>query len=205
MATSLSNLPDKLSEINKKECKSCKERENITINCKYINHKANRLIDKCERCNNKSYKLADALKEKFPNTYRFCNKDNNKFILSLRKGVYPYEYMDNFERFNETSLSPSKSFYSELNLEDISDEDYNHAKKVWDTVKIKDLGEYRDLYVQSDTLLLADIFENFRKVCLDIYPLDPAHFLSARGLAWEACLKKTRVNLELLTDNVYYS
>ena len=128
MPTSLSNLTDNLSEINKKECKSCKERENISINCKCINHKDNRLIYKCKRCNSKSYKSIDALKEEFPNTYRFCNKDLNKFILLLRKGVYPYEYMDSWERFDETELPQLSSFYSELNLEDISDEDYNHAK-----------------------------------------------------------------------------
>ena len=197
MATSLSNLTDNLSEINKKECKSCKERENISINCKYINHKDNRLIYKCKRYNNKSHKSVDALKEKFPNTYRSCNKDLNKFILLLRKGVYPYEYMDSLERFNETELLSQKSFYSKLNSEDISDED---AKKAWNEFKIKNLGEYHDLYVQSDTLLLADVFESFRNVFVSIYELDPAHFLSAPGLAWRACLNKTGIKLELLTD-----
>ena len=150
--TSLSTLTDNFSEINKKECKSCKERENISINCKYINHEDNRLIYKCKRCNNKSYKSVDALKEKFPIIYRFCNKDPNNFILLLRKGVYPYEYMDSWERFDETELPSQKSFYSELNLEGISDEDYNHVKRVWDTFNVKNLGDYLDLYVQSDTL-----------------------------------------------------
>ena len=183
MATSLSNLTDNLSEINKKECKSCKEREKISINCKYIKHENNNLIYKCNRCNNKSYKSVGALKKKFPNTYRFCNKDISKFILLLRKGVYPYEYMDSWGRFNETSLPSKESFSNELNLEGISDKDYLHAQKVWEVFQIKDLGEYHDLYVQSDTLLLADVFKNFRKMCLDIHQLDPAHFLSAPGLA----------------------
>ena len=107
--------------------------------------------------------------------------------------------MDSWERFNETSLPDKESFYSELNKEDITDEDYAHAQKVWKVFKIKNLGEYQDLYVQSDILLLADVFENFRDKCLDKYQLYPIHFLSAPALAWQACLKKTGVELELLT------
>ena len=98
------------------------------------------------------------------------------------------------------SLPPKEAFYSNLNLEDITDKDYTHAQKVWDVFEIKNLGEYYDSYVQSDTLLLSDIFENFRNMCLKIYELDPVYFVSAPGLAWQACLKKTRVKLELLTD-----
>ena len=102
---------------------------------------------------------------------------------------------------NETSLPDKEYFYSEINTEHITDEDYLHTQKVWNTFKIKNLGEYHDLYVQSDTSLLADVFENFRDKCIEKYELDPAHFLSAPGLAWKACLKKTNVELELLTDN----
>ena len=138
--------------------------------------------------------------EKFPRIYQFCEGDLNRFALSLRKGVYPYEYMDSWEKFYETALPPKKDFYSNLNLENISDEDYTHAQKIWDVFEIKNLGEYHDLYVQSDTLLLADIFENFRNMCLNIYELDPVYFVSAPGLAWQACLKKTGVKLELITD-----
>ena len=152
------------------------ERNKIKSECQYIKHKDNRLIYKCKKCDDISNKSADALKEKFPNTYQLCNEDLNKFIL-LRKGVYPYEYMDSWERFNETSLPPKESFYSELNLEDISDKDYLHVQKVWDVFEIKNLGEYHDLYVQSDTLLLADVFEKFRNTCIEIYELNPAHFL----------------------------
>ena len=108
----------------------------------------------------------------------------------LKKGVYPYEYMDRWERFNETSLPPKKDFYGELNLEDISNEDYTHAQKVWDVFEIRNLGEYQDFHVQTDTFLLADVFEKFRDTCTEIYGLDPSHFLSAPGLAWQACLKK---------------
>ena len=108
--------------------------------------------------------------------------------------------MDSWERFNETSLPPKKSFYSELNLEDISDKDYLHAQKVWDVFEIRNLGEYHDLYVQTDTSLLPDVYENFRNMCLEKYQLDSAYFVSAPGLAWQACLKKTGVKLELITD-----
>ena len=134
------------------------------------------------------------LSEKFPNTYQFCNRDLNKFSLLLRKGVYPYEYMDSWEKFNETELPDKESFYSELNKEGITDEDYVHAQKVWDTFNIKRLGEYHNLYIQVDTLQLADVFENFRNMCIEIHQLDPAHFLLA-GLAWQAFLNKTGVEL----------
>ena len=109
--------------------------------------------------------------------------------------------MDSWKRFKEKSLPDKESFYSELNNEHITDEDYEHAQKVCDTFKTKNLGEYHDLYVQSDTALLADVFENFRDKCIEIDELDPAHFLSAPGLSWKAALKKTKVELELLTDN----
>ena len=93
------------------------------------------------------------------------------------------------------TLPPKEAFYSNLNLEDISDEDYAHAQKVWDVFEIKNLGEYHDLYVQRDTLLLEDVFENFRNKCLEIYELDPVYFVSATGLAWQVYLKKTEVEL----------
>ena len=108
--------------------------------------------------------------------------------------------MDSWEIFDETSLPDKKAFYSNLNLEDITDEDYAHAQKVWGVFEIRNWGKYHDLYVQSDTLLLADVFESFRNISLGIYGHDPAYFVSAPGLAWQACLKETKVELELLTD-----
>ena len=108
--------------------------------------------------------------------------------------------MDSWEKFDETALPPKEAFYSNLNLEDVSDEDYVHAQKVWDVFEIKNPGKYHDLYVQSDTLLLADVFENFRNKCLEKYQFDPVYFVSAPQLAWQACLKKTVVTLELITD-----
>ena len=108
--------------------------------------------------------------------------------------------MDNWERFNETLLSNKESFYSSLNMENIDDIDYRHGNNMFKKFKLKNLVEYHDLYVQSDTLLLADVFENFKSTCIKVYELDPAHFLSLPGLVWQACLKKTNVKLELLTD-----
>ena len=84
--------------------------------------------------------------------------------MLLRKSVYPYEYMDSLEKFDETTLPAKKDFYSKLNLENISDEDYLHAQKVLEVFEIRNLGEYHDLYVKNDTLLIADVFENFRNV-----------------------------------------
>ena len=120
--------------------------------------------------------------------------------MLLRKGVYLYEDMDNWEKFDETTAPPKEAFYSQLKLEDISDADYAYAQKVWEVFGIKNPGEYYDLYAQSDTLFLADVFENFWIMCLEIYELDPVYFLSAPGFAWQAYLKKTGVKLELLTD-----
>ena len=108
--------------------------------------------------------------------------------------------MDSCQKFDETSLPDKEAFYSNLNMEDIMDVDYRHGKKVFKEFKLKHLGDYHDLYVQSDTLLLADVFENFRNTYIKVYELDPAHFLSLPGLAWQACLKKTKIKLELLTD-----
>ena len=109
--------------------------------------------------------------------------------------------MDSWERFDETSLPDKEAFYSNLNMEDITDVDYRHANRVFKNLRSKNLGDYHDLYVQSDTLLLTDVLENFRNMCIEVYELGPAHFLSAPGLAWQACLKKTGAELKLLTDS----
>ena len=108
--------------------------------------------------------------------------------------------MNNWERLDETSLPDTESFYISLNMENIDDIDYRHGNNVFKKFKLKNLGEHHDLYVKSDTLILADVFENLRNMCIKVYELDPAHFLSLPGLAWQACLKKTNVKLELLTD-----
>ena len=124
----------------------------------------------------------------------------DKIKLFSRKGVYPYDYMNSIEKFDETKLPDKDKFYSKLNYCDISDEDYEHAKKVWCEFEMKTMGDYHDLYLKSDVLLLADVFEEFRNVCLENYNLDPAWYYTAPGLAWDASLKLTNVELELLTD-----
>ena len=153
MSTSPSKLVDNLSEglHNNRcvDCKSCLE---------YMKNKDEKLIFRCFRCK-KNYEK-DPNKElikRFANTYSFCSKDFNKFILLLRKGVYPDEYMDYWKRSDETSLPNKESFYSSLNMENINDIDYGHGNNVFKKFKLKNLGGYHDLYVQSDTLLLADV------------------------------------------------
>ena len=188
MSSSLSKLVDNLSEgiHNNKflDCNSCLDYVRITKNEK--------LLLKCFNCNNYyKKKFNKDLIKKLKNTYSFCNSSTtgssssesiNKFILLLRKGVYPYEYMDNWERFHETSLSSKETFYSNLNMEDIDDIDYRHGNNVFNKFKLNNLGDYHDPYVQRETLL-ADVFENFRDMCLKESELDPAHFLSLPGLA----------------------
>ena len=152
MSNAFSNLVDNLSERLHSgkciDCKSCLD---------YMSVKDYQLIFRCFKCkkNYKKYFNKELIK-KFANIYEFCNEDINKFILLLRKGVYPYEYMDSWERFNETSLADKEAFYSSLNMEDGDD---RHAKRVFKSLNKKNLGDYPDLYVQSDTLLIADVFE----------------------------------------------
>ena len=120
--------------------------------------------------------------------------------LLTRKGVFPYDYVSSMEKLSETQLPPKEEFYSKLNDEDISDDDYKHAIDIWNTFKCKTIRDYHDLYLKSDVLLLSDVFENFRKTCLKHYKLDPAHYYTSPGLAWDACLKETGQELQLLHD-----
>ena len=139
-------------------------------------------------------------KKKIKEELKITSTLSNGSDLLYKKGIYPYEYMDSFEKFSETSLPKKKDFYSKLNDEHITEYEYAHAKKVWKTFNCKTLGDYHDLYVKTDVALLADVFENFRKLCLRQYGLDPAHYFTSPGLSWDALLKKTGVELELLTD-----
>ena len=130
----------------------------------YTNFKDDLIEYKCLCCNkNCQQKFDEKLKKRFLNTYKFSNHDKNKFISFLQKGVYLYENIDEWVKFHETPLLDEKEdFFIRLNMEDITDADYAHAKRVCRESEVKNLGEYHDLYVKGDTLLLGDAFENFR-------------------------------------------
>ena len=196
MATSLSKLVDNLTEnIHNDKCLKCMS------NLCFVNVMSETLTFECVDCKKECKKdINNKLKERLSSVYEFCGYDMNKFITLLREGIYPYEYMDEWNKFDEKELPSKESFYSNLTMEDISDMDYAHANNVFKKFDIKNLSEYHDLYVRSDTLLLADVLENFRNACMKNYELDPAHFVSLPGLAWQACLKKTNVELESITD-----
>ena len=183
MATSLSKLVDNLAEgIHSDKCIKCKS------NLCYMKVIDETLIFRCFNCK-KNYKkeINKESVERFSSTYKLCNNDLNKFVMLLRKGAYPYEYMDGWDKFNEKSIPSKESFYSNLTMENITEMDYIHA-----------IMDYHDLYVKSDTLLLADVFENFRKAYIETYELDPAHFISLPGLAWQVCLKKNRSGIGVI-------
>ena len=114
-----------------------------------------------------------------------------------QKGVYPYDFMDSFEKFDQTELPIREQFYSILNDQHITNGECDHARKVWKTFNIKTMGEYHDLYLKSDMLLLADVFESFRKTCLQYYKLDPCHYFTSPGPRWDVMLKMTNIKLRV--------
>ena len=143
-------------------------------------------------------KLASNLsKDKYKYLENEMGTENSHLLK--QKGVYCYEYTDNWDKYKETKLPTKEKFYSSLNDTNISDDDYR-ALEIWDKFNCKNLGEYSDLYLKTDVCLLADVFENFRNTCLTYYKLDPTHYFSSPGLAWDAMLKMTKVKLDLITD-----
>ena len=144
MMDSLDNITNNLSELNK--CKNCSEK------CNNYKRHNNVLIYQCKKCNKKSYKSINTSIERFNNTYAFYNNGLDKFLLLLRKGVYSYEYINSWNRFNETKLPLIEDFYSKLYNQNITKEDYNHSINVWNAFEIDNLGEYHDLYVKKDVL-----------------------------------------------------
>ena len=123
-----------------------------------------------------------------------------KLSLMPQKGVYPYDFMDSFEKFDQMELPTKDQFYSIFNDQHITNDQYDHAKKVWKALNIETMGEYHDLYLKSDVLLLAAVFKSFRKTCLQYYKLDPCHYFTSPGPSWDAMLKMTNIKLELMID-----
>ena len=152
--------------------------------------KDDQLILRCFKCKMNSKKDFNIrLINRFSRLYTFCDEDVNKFILLLKKGVYPYKYMDSWERFDETSLPNKEDFYSSLNIEDVTDIDYRHAKRVFKTFNNKNICNCHDLYVESDTLLLADVFENSKNISFKEYELNPAQFFICSWISIASLLK----------------
>ena len=165
-----------------------------------IRYDDSNIYTRCKSCTKRSKQSIDLLKSKFPNTFQLTKGNIKNFISLLKKDGYPYEYMNDWNKFNETELPSIDKFYSNLHLNHLNKEDHKHAQNVWNTFNIKIIGEYHDLYVNSDTTQLADILDQFRTLCLNECKLDPAYFCTTPGLAFEACLKNAEVKLELLTD-----
>ena len=158
-----------------------------------------RFVDSFKFMSTSLAKLASNLPD---DHFKYLEKyyQGEKLELVKRKGVFPYEYINSLERLKENKLPPQEAFYSNLSGEGITDEDYEHAKRVWKVFECETLKDYLELYNEVDVLLLTDVYENFRDICLANYGLDPAHYFTAPGLAWDACLKMTGVVLELLPD-----
>ncbi|XP_071055153.1 uncharacterized protein [Onthophagus taurus] len=187
---------------------------------RYISFSKRVLVDRVEKENNQFEDVF--MKLKFLDSFRFMassldslvstldNCDfknvrkffphNNQFKLLTKKGIFPYNYMNSFDKLNDTVLPCKDAFFNKLTLEAITDEQYLHAQTVWETFMCQTLKDYSDLYLKSDVLLLADVFEKFRQVCFRTYGLDPANYYTAPNLSWDSMLKFTKIKLELLTD-----
>ena len=167
----------------------------------FLNSSLDKLV---KNLKDKGVKEGKTFGETFPHTYEYFKSTWNDvnedgFELLTRKGIYPYEYMDGPERFQEKKLPPKEEYFSKLSGKDISDKDYEFAQEIWKTFKLKNLGQLHDLYMGTDATQLADVFEEFRDFNLKHYRLDPVHFYTAPSLSWSACLKYTGVKLELPT------
>jgi hypothetical protein len=155
----------------------------------------------------------------FIDSYQFLNSSLEKLVKNLptgslrharkylgsnellfAKGIFPYEWSDSFEKFDRTELPPKDAFYSQMNEEGITDDEYLRAQNIWTAFDCQTFKDYHDLSLKTDALLLSDVFENFRDVSMANYCLDPAHYLTTPSLTWDACLKFTKVELELITD-----
>ena len=199
MGSSLEKLVKNITKCGK--CETCKPDDCLKLKINYKNktsqHKTSIPCGECQNCKNID---KDCINPKYDDLkYTSEIFKDEKLNLMARKGVYPYDYMDSFKKF-KSQLPKKEDFYSILTEKDISNEDYQHVKNVWNTFNLKNMGDYHDLYLKSDILLLVDVFENFRKTCLEYYKLDPCHYFTSPGLSWDAMLKMTDIKLELITD-----
>ena len=164
-----------------------------------------KFIDSMQFMTDSLSNLVESLKTPGDNPYEKFHNMKSHFKpedldLICQKGYYPYEFIDSYEKIYYKKLPPKEAFYSKVKLEGITNEEYKHAQNVYSHFKCKDFSEYHWLYLITDVLLLADVFENFRKMCLEYYKLDPANYLTAASLAWDAQLFKTDIELELISD-----
>ena len=202
MSSGLDKLVKNITKCGK--CNTCKPDKCMKLNINNKNktsqHKTSIPCGECINCKKNDDDEKYCINPNY-DKLKYTSKifKDKKLDLMARKGVYPYDYMDSFEKFN-SPLPTKEDFYSILNNKHISYEDYEHAKNVWNTFSLKNMGEYHDLYLKSDILLLVDVFENFRKTCLEYYKLDPCHYFTSPGLSWDAMLKMTDIKLELMTD-----
>ncbi|EZA56769.1 hypothetical protein X777_03234 [Ooceraea biroi] len=188
--------------INKEKYISFTKHVNESDDKKWRNHVQLQFIDLLRFLNSSLDKLSSFLNKDKLKIVRseFAHLSTDDFDLLTRKGVFPYEYVDCAEKLEDTRLPPRESFYSSLTGDTVSESDYAHAVSVWQRFAIRTLGEYRDLYLKTDVLLLTNLFENFRDSCINSYGLDPAYYYTLPGFTWDAMLKHTRINFELLTD-----
>ena len=198
MSSGLEKLVSNITKCGK--CDTCspgKCLKKVSKEDKIRQHKTSLPCGECLNCKNKDKACINPNYNNLKYTAQVF--EDKELELTARKGVYPYDYMDSFKKFKE-QLPPKEEFYSILNDKHIKDEEYLHAQNVWKTFNLKNMGEYHDLYLASDILLLADVFENFRKTCIENYKLDPCHYFTSPGLSWDAMLKMTDIKLELMTD-----
>ena len=200
MSSSLENLVKNITKCGK--CDACNPgnciKRVVDSEDNVMQHKTSFSCGECINCKNSS-KLCMKLNH---NNLIYTPKEfeGEQLKLMIKKGVYPYDYMDSFKKFEDNKLPKKEDFFSIINNKHITDEEYQHAQNVWNKFGLSSMGEYHDLYLKSDILLLADVFENFRKMCQQYYELDPAHYFTTPGLSWDAMLKTTETELELMSD-----
>ena len=194
-------------KLSKESCIKCNEDMKFEEHDEYVKiieiikvYRELRFLDSMKFMSSSLDKLSESLNnDDFKHIINHFGKEKLEYVR--RKGIYPYEYMDDWNKFDETQLPAIQDFYSQLKQEHITDEDYEHAQLIWNTFKMKNLGDYHDFYLKLDVLLLADILENFRNICMKNYKLDPCWYYTAPGLSWDSLLYKTKQELELLTDH----